>query len=140
MAELDSLIRIRKHDIDQKQKNLAQLYRKAEELKNKRDKLETQLAIEAEKTKDMDKEIIGFFEPYAASVRAQIEEIDKTREDLEKRINIAQEDIRDAFAELKKIEIIQERRADEELADIKKKETDNLDEIAIDNFRRRDGN
>ncbi len=136
MADLNPLIRVRKHNIDQKQKKLAQLYHRAEELKNKRDKLETQLAIEAEKTKDMSDEILGFFEPYAVSVRAQIEEIDKNRDKLEERIKAAQEDIRDAFAELKKIEIIEERRAKEEIAELEKKSADELDEIALDGFRR----
>ncbi len=136
MADLNPLIRVRKHDIDQKQKKLAQLYRQAEKLKKNRDKLETQLAIEAEKTKDMSDEMLGFFEPYAASVRAQIEKIDESREKLEERIKRAQEDIRDSFADLKKIEIIDERRAEEEQAALEKKQSDELDEIAIDGFRR----
>ena len=32
-TKLDSLIRVRKHDVEQKQKALAELYRKAEEMK-----------------------------------------------------------------------------------------------------------
>ncbi len=136
MADLAPLIRVRKHEIEQKQKTLAEFYRQAEALKDQRDKLETQLAIEAEKTKDMPKEMLGFFEPYAVSVRAQVEEIDEDRKKLEACIKMAQDDMRDAFAELKKIEIIDERRAEEALAELDKKDADELDETAIDGFRR----
>ncbi len=136
MADLAPLIRVRKHDIEQKQKTLAELYRQAEALKDQRDALETQLAIEAEKTKDMGEEMLGFFEPYAISTRAQVEKIDGDRQKMESIIKMAQNDMRDAFAELKKIEIIDERRAEEALAALDKKDADELDEIAIDAFRR----
>ena len=45
--------------------------------------------------------------------------------------------MRRAFAELKKIEITQERREDEEEKAINKKESAELDEIAIEGFRRK---
>ncbi len=138
MADLAPLIRVRKHEVEQKQKTLAEFYRQAGILKDKRDAMETQLAIEAEKTKNMSDEMLGFFEPYAVSVRAQVEEIDEDRKKIEGLITMAQDDVRDAFAELKKIEIIDERRAEEQLAELEKKESDTLDEIAIDGFRRGD--
>lgn len=137
MAELDPLIRVRKHEIEQKQKVLAELFRNAEALKDQRDRLETQLAIESEKTKDMDAEMIGFFAPYAESVRTKIEEIDDDRKKLEVCINMAQDDMREAFADLKKVEIINDRRKEDALAEIDKKESNELDEIAIDAHRRR---
>ena len=136
MSDLTSLIRVRKHAIEQKQKFLAELYRQAEEFKNQRDTLETQLAIEMEKTKDMDATLLGFFGPYTEAVTLRIEDIDEDRKKLDKRITRAQDDIRYAFAELKKIEIIDDRRAAEELAELAKKEADILDEIAIDQFQR----
>ena len=136
MADLVPLIRVRRHAIEQKQKFLATLYAQAEELKNQRDTLETQLAIEGEKTKEMGAEMMQFFAPYADSARARIEEIDEDRERLEKRIEVAQNEMRDAFAELKKIEIIDDRRAQEELAELEKREAEFLDEIGIDGFRR----
>lgn len=136
MAELLPLIRVRKHAIEQKQKFLAELYRQAEEMKNQRDALETQLAIESEKTGDMGAEMMKFFVPYADAVRKRIEEIDHERDRHEERIKRAQDDMRDAFAELKKIEIIDDRRAEEERAELEKREAELLDEIALDGFRR----
>lgn len=138
MADLDSLIRVRKHTVEQKQKALAALYKRAEDLKNERDALEAQLAIEMEKAKDMDAEFIKYFGPYADRVQKQIESIDQKRKKLENQIALAQEEVRAAFAELKKIEIIDDRRKEEERAALNKKESDILDDIAIDGFRRRD--
>lgn len=138
MAELDPLLRVKRHDIEQRQKALAALYAKAEELKNERDALETQLAIESEKTKDMNAEMISFFQPYADRVYEQIERIDLAREQLEHKIRFAQDEMRDAFAEMKKIEIVDKRRKAEFVAEMNKKESELLDEIAIDTFRQRE--
>lgn len=140
MAKLDPLIRVRKHTIEQKQKFLASLYVKAEELKQQQDTLETQLAIETEKTKDLGAEMMGYFGAYADSVNIQLEELDVVRKHMEDRIKMAQEDVRNAFADLKKIEIINDRRQSEALADMDKKESEELDEIAINMFRRNNDN
>ncbi|MGH1455713.1 MAG: flagellar export protein FliJ [Alphaproteobacteria bacterium] len=139
MSELDSLIRVRRHDIEQKQKALGALYAQAEELKTERDTLEAGFAIESEKTKDMTAEMMQFFQPYADRVQDQIEQIDVAREQLEHKIRFAQDEMRDSFAEMKKIEIIDERRKAELLAEIDKKESEMLDEIALDAFRRKGG-
>ncbi len=136
MAELESLIRVRKHAVEQKQKILSDLYRNAEDLKRQRDELETKLAIEREKAKDLEAEMMGYFVPYAKAVNAEIVVIDTNREKLEHRIKFAQDEVRDAFAEVKKIEIIDERRKADDLKDIDQKESDMLDEIALDAFRR----
>lgn len=136
MAKLDPLIRVRKHAIEQKQKFLASLYALDEELKNQRDTLETQLAIESEKAKDLGAGMMGYFGAYADSVHAQIEETEQSRERLEGRIKMAQDDMREAFTELKKVEIIDDRRRAEVLAELDKKEAAELDEIAINMFKR----
>ncbi len=138
MKKLDPLIRVRKHTVEQKQKALAALYKREEEMKNERDKLEAQLAIEMEKAKDMDAEFLNYFGPYSARVQNQIERIDAKRKKLENQIALAQESVRAAFAELKKVEIIDKRRKAEERAEIDKKESDMLDDIAVDGFRRKE--
>jgi flagellar FliJ protein len=138
MAELDSLIRVRKHTVDQKQKFLAELYRQAEELDRQKSNLEQQLREEQENVKDMGVEMLNFFGSYSKAVKGRIEDIDEARAKLEARINFAREDMRLAFAEMKKIEIIQARRKAEEAAEIAKKESDVLDDIGVDGFRRKE--
>lgn len=136
MADLKSLIRVRKHTVEQKQKTVADLYRAAEELQNQKAGLLENLALEEEKLKNMSVEMLSYFGPYSEAVKERVTEIDKKSDTLEKRIMIAQEDMREAYAELKKVEITQERREEEETKEIKDKEAAELDEIALEGYRR----
>ncbi|MCD8562758.1 MAG: flagellar FliJ family protein [Alphaproteobacteria bacterium] len=137
MANLNPLIRVRKHTVEQKQKALADLYRQAEELISQKKKLLDQLAVERQKVDEMGVEALGYFGRYSEVVRERSEEIDDSMKMLESRIEVAREDMRLAFAELKKVEIIQERRDDEEKAERDKKDASVLDDIAIEGYRRK---
>lgn len=134
MAELESLIRVRKHQVEEKQKILAALYKQAEDLQEERDNLIAQRALESEKAKETDALLQGYFAKYSAQVDLKLEGIDQKSEQLEKKITIAQNDVRIAFGDMKKIEIIDERRKAEHLAEIEKKEMDFLDEAALNGF------
>ena len=136
MADLEPLIRVRKHTVEQKQKFLAELYRQAEDLEREKETVLERLEQERESVKEMQVQMLSYFGPYSKAVKARVTEIDHARGQLETRIEIAREDMREAFAELKKIEITQERREAEEEAEINKKESDELDEIGLDIFRR----
>lgn len=137
MADLTGLIRVRKHALEQKQKFVAELYRQAEELENQKSTLLTTLEEEREKVDEMGVEMLSYFGPYSEAVKERVIEIDEASETLNARIEIAREDMRAAFAELKKIQITQERREDEEEKALNKKESDELDEIGIETYRRK---
>ncbi len=137
MADLSGLIRVRKHTVEQKQKVVAELYRQVEGLLSQKTDLLDNLKLEEEKLKDLQVEMLSYFGPYSEAVKGRVEEIDKKNKILEKRIQIAQEDMRAAYSELKKVEITQRQREAEEAKQIAKKESDELDAIAIDGFRRK---
>ena len=137
MADLSGLIRVRRHALEQKQKFVAELYRQAEELDNQKATLLTTLDEEREKVDEMGVEMLSYFGPYSEAVKERVEEIDEASETLNARIEIAREDMRAAFAELKKIQITQERREDEEEKAVNKKESDELDEIGLETYRRK---
>ncbi len=139
MADLNPLIRVRKHVVEQKQKFLAELYRQAEELENQKKTLEDQLEEEQEKVQEMGVEMLSYFGPYSEAVKERIVEIEEAAATLNARIEIAREDMRLAFSELKKVEITQDARAKVELDEINKKEADELDEIGIEAYRRKQG-
>ncbi len=139
MADLNPLIRVRKHVVEQKQKFLAELYRQAEELENQKKTLEDQLEEEQEKVQEMGVEMLFYFGPYSEAVKERIVEIEEAAATLNARIEIAREDMRMAFSELKKVEITQDARAKVELDEINKKEADELDEIGIEAYRRKQG-
>lgn len=139
MADLKALIRLRRHRVDEKQKALADLYRQTEKLEAKKEELIRTLEAEreiAETTEDV--EAGAFFGLYAEGVKSKISGIDRDINKLETRIMIAQDDMRQAFAELKQVEIVQKRREKEEAKKLAAKEAAELDEIGIDGFRRQE--
>lgn len=136
MADLNPLIRIRKHALEQKQKFLAELYRHAEDYERQKSNLLKTLEEEREKLDDMGPQMLAYFGPYSESVKDRVEEIDHALKKLNARIEMAREDMRAAFAEMKKLQITQDRREEEELEALDKKASQELDEIAIEGFRR----
>lgn len=138
MANLKSLIRLRRHTVDQKQKFLAELYRQAEELEAKRKSYEEKLSKERALLEEQEMlEALAWFGRFAEGVKTQIDLINKDISNLEQRIEIARADLRNAFSELKKIEITDERRREAEKKEEQRKETKELDEIGIDTHRRK---
>jgi flagellar export protein FliJ len=137
MADLNPLIRVRKHAVEQKQKFVAELYRQAEELQAQKTTLLTQLDEEQEKVQEFGVEMLSYFGPYSEAVKERVAEIDQAAATLESRIEIAREDMREAYAELKKIEIAKENRETAEEKARNKKESDELDDIAIEGYRRK---
>lgn len=139
MADLDPLIRVKKHVVEQKQKFLAELYRQAEELEGQKASLNEQMQEEQGRVQEMGVEMLSYFGPYAEAVKERVEEIEENIGTLNARIEIAREDMREAFAELKKIEITHERREDAEQKALDAKESKEMDEIGLDAYRRQQG-
>lgn len=137
MTDLHPLIRVQRHALEQKQKFLAELYRQAEEMQAQKDTLLKQMAQEREKVKELGVEMLSYFGPYSEAVKDRVADIDAALVQLDKRIEFAREEMRAAFAELKKIEITQEAREDEQTKEVEKKETQELDEIALETYRRK---
>ncbi|MGB4107119.1 MAG: flagellar FliJ family protein [Alphaproteobacteria bacterium] len=138
MADLNPLIRVRRHTVEQKQKFLAELYRHADELQNQKESLLRQMQEERKALDAMNSiDMITAFSNFAVAVKERVGDIDESMKKLETRIEIAREDMREAFAEFKKIEITQERREEAEYRAIEKKQAELLDESAIEGYRRR---
>ncbi len=138
MADLNPLIRVRKHSVEQKQKFLAELYRQADELQQHRQALEQQVRDERAALEGMNSvEMLAAFSAFTEAVKIRIADIDDSMKKLNVRIEIAREDMREAFSDLKKIEITQERREAEEFRLLEKRQMDLLDEVALEGFRRK---
>lgn len=136
MTDLNPLIRVRRHSVEQKQKFLAELYRQAEALQEQKDTLLGTMVKEREKVEELGVAMLTYFGPYSEAVKGRVEDIEAAMKKLNARIDVARDAMREAYAELKKVEITQERREEEEAAAINKKESNELDDIAIDIFRR----
>lgn len=138
MADLNPLIRVRSHAVEEKQKALAELYELVETLETEKAHILTTLDEEGKKLgQENAGEMMQYYCNYAENVRHRITDINTEVERLEGRIDVARDDMRAAFADLKKVEITQAEREKVERAAIDKKESDMLDEIALEGYRRK---
>jgi flagellar FliJ protein len=139
MADLNPLIRLRKYRVEEKQKVLAELFRQTELLEGRKKVLFDSLDHEEKLAEESDSiDAMFAFVAYAARVHTELEKLDRLIQLMEPRIQKAQDDMREAFSEQKKAEIIQGRRDEQEQIDIAKKEDANLSEIGIEVFRRKE--
>lgn len=139
MADLKPLIRYRKHIVDEKQKFVAQLMREAEKLDQQKKVVEDQIQREIDLAASLaTAEAQEYLGKYLQGARRKVKALEGSIAKMNARISAAQEDMRAAFAEMKKVDIIQQRRDDREGAEQKRKEDQALDEVALDGFRRRE--
>ena len=139
MADLDSLIRLRKHTVDEKQKVLSEIYRQIEQLEYRKEELLKRLEKERKALdEDLSLETRDFYGRFEGVIRSDVDRIDIEIRNLEANLDKAQEDVRAAFADQKRVEIVNERRKEEQAQEIKNKESLELDEIGIEGFRRKE--
>lgn len=137
MANLLSLIKLRRHNVDEKQKVLADLYRQIETLENSKNTLLERLRTEREVLDQSGTlEMYAYFGRFSQNIQRMIERLNLEKQKLEMRITVAQDDVREAFANMKRIEIVQKERERVEKKEQSDKEDREMDDIGIDGFRR----
>ncbi len=137
MADLSSLVRLKRHGVEEKQKILAEIYRQIELREERKKELLESLEKERAALDDLQDFVSSTdFGRFSSVIRKGVERMDGEIRTLETRLEIAQEEVRAAFTDLKRVEIVSRRRAEEELKEIQNKESQELDEIGIEGFRR----
>lgn len=137
MADLNPLIRLRKFRVEEKQKVLAELFRQAELLESRKRVIADEVAHEQVTAENSGRvEDLIAFAAYSSRMVGELDRLDGQLKKLDLKITRAQDDMREAFSEQKKAQIIQDRRDAEEQAEQDAKESKNLDEIGIEVFRR----
>lgn len=139
MANLKSLIKLRRHNVDEKQKVLAELYRQIEIIERNKQILIDRLREEREVLdQNGTLEMYAYFGRFSLNIHRSLERMNEEKQKLEVRIQIAQDDVREAFANMKRIEIVQSEREKAEKKEQDDKETRELDDIGIEGYRRKD--
>lgn len=136
MADLSALIRLHKHELDEKRRVLGEFYSELALLERDRRNMEREFQKEKDAVKDM-AEVSFTFAGYADTVRQKREAFDQAEAQLEKQIERAKEDLMETFSELKKYEMTQEERDRLEEAERIFKETQSMDAIGLEGFRRK---
>ncbi|PZQ44351.1 MAG: hypothetical protein DI551_10295 [Micavibrio aeruginosavorus] len=137
MANLKSLIKLRRHNVDEKQKVLAELYRHIEMIEQNKQILMDRLKEErAVLDNNGTLEMYAYFGRFSQNIHRSLERMNEEKKKLEVRIQIAQDDVREAFANMKRIEIVQSEREKTEKKEQADKEGREMDEIGLDGYRR----
>ena len=135
MADLGALIRLHKHDLDEKRRVLGEFYAEMAALERDRRNMEREFEKEKEAVKQME-DVSFTFAGYADTIRQKREAFDKEAA-LEKKIERAKEDLMETFSELKKYEMTQEERDRLEQEERRFKEAQAMDAIGLEGFRRK---
>jgi flagellar FliJ protein len=136
MRALSTLIRMHRHQLDEKRRAVTDLESLRADLIRQREKLEADLVQEQEVAKKVE---VGAF-AYAGFARGVItrrEKLQASLAELEARIAAAQEEVATAFQDLKRHEIAlaaKQRRQREE--EERRRQTE-LDEVSLEMHRRR---
>lgn len=137
MADLEGLIRLKRHTVEERQKILAEIYRQMEVVEHRKKELLERLAAErAALDHNENIETRAYYGRFEGVIRGNIDALDGELRKLETRLDIAQEEVRAAFADMKRVEIVHDRRVREDKQALKDKESQEMDEIGIEGFRR----
>lgn len=141
MADLDPIIRLNKFRLEEKQRALSKLYSDVESLETERkailDSIESEKHAVDENLKHLS--LMTTLISYIQKSKEEIEVINNKISSLEIKITRSIDEMRDAFGELKKFEITRDRRLDELAKENQKREDDLFSEIALEMYRRGDG-
>ena len=128
MKSRETLIRLRRFDVDEHRQKVADIERMIEEFNRMAVDLEHQIAVEQERAGVSD---VNHY-AYPTFAKAAIQRRDNLKAsigDLEAKLDKAREELAEAFEELKKVELIQERDAERDRAFRAAQEQSELDEM-----------
>ncbi|MEP4379426.1 MAG: flagellar FliJ family protein [Alphaproteobacteria bacterium] len=137
MKSLPTLIRLRKHTLDEARRELTELQRAVDAINQARASLDRELATESATARD-DIEASYRYGEYLVTVRERRSMFDQQESELAQRITLAEAGVREAFRDLKQFEIADAQRIESERAAETRKEQLSLDEVALSSFRRQE--
>ncbi len=135
MTALDSMVRVHRWVLDEKQRKLVDLRTLLEKLKLDLETLDRELEGEREAAGASD-DAGAAFPAYAAAAIDRRRKLCETIANLEQETEAAREEVTEAFGELKKYEIASENRESQESERRKRSERINLDELGVSIYRR----
>ena len=131
---LNGIIRLHKWQVDEKRRQIIELEVMKEALEKKLEKLLSDLVNEQENLAKSNVVDISYAN-YASSVMSRKENLEASITEIDVSIEEMKDELSDAFKELKKYEIVEQRALEREKEDQKKREQDRLDEISLNLHR-----
>jgi len=135
MKGLATLVRARQRELDEKRRALGELQDQANEIIAARDALAGDQRREAELALDSPDGGFGYG-AFLKAARMRDAAMQADLDALETRINAARDEISEAFAEIKRFELIQAAQEERARKEAAKREQEELDELGLNVFRR----
>ncbi len=136
---LATLVRVNEWTVDEKRRVLGQRLRELDELEQALLRLEHEVVAEQRSAAANPGEAGFLYGSYAEGVIHRRQQFEAAIKSKEAEAAIAREALNDAYRELKKYEVIRDTRARQELAERDRKDQLLLDDLGIENHRRRNG-
>ena len=131
---LSGIIRLHKWQVDEKRRQITELEVMRGELVEKLAKLLSDL--EAEKDNLSKSKVVDInYANYASNVMSRRENLQASINEIDVSIENMKDELSEAFKELKKYEIVEQRAVEREKLEQKRREQDRLDEISINMYR-----
>jgi flagellar biosynthesis chaperone FliJ len=137
MKGLVTLIKLHRRNLDQLRKKIVDTERQKNLLLLVAEKLANELASELE-VASTHSYFGNFFGNYAERIKKRQEDVAREIINLEQMLHKLAEELSEGFSELKKFEIAQENRLKRQKEEADRKEQIRLDDIAIDQFTRKE--
>ena len=136
-ADLKTLIRVRDWQVDEKQRVVGALLRDLDDLKARARALDQEVTSEQEIARSAPDEAGMAYAGYARRVLDHRAALAQTIAKAEEAVSAAKSALSQAYRDLKTVEIAQENRERLAAAEVERRETIALDEIALQGFRQR---
>lgn len=130
MKSRETLIRLRRFDVDEHRQKVTDIEMMVEDFKQMAVDLERQIEVEQERAGISDVNHYAY-PTFAKAAIQRRENLMTSISDLEGKLDLARDDLTVAFEELKKIELIQERDTERSRILVAAREQSELDEIAL---------
>jgi flagellar export protein FliJ len=136
MKSREALIRLQKWHVDGIRRKLSELEGMRAEFESRRAELE---ATVADERRFGESSPIGSFAypTFARAMNERSARLEESIRGIEREIQSTKDALTDAYSELKKAELLEEQRVERERVAGERREQDELDEIALKGFRRR---
>lgn len=125
----DSLIRMKKFQVDEKRRQVAQIEMMVADFERMAAELEQQIELEHQKTGIPDPTHFAY-STFAKAARVRHDNLLTSASDMREKLEPAQDELTEAIEELKKVEMLDARESARETTEEEKQEQSELDEIA----------
>jgi flagellar export protein FliJ len=138
MTALQSLIRLHRWQVDERRRQLAQLEALGEKLRGEQQRLEAEQRSE-QTAAEGSPEGAYAYGSYAGALAERRRTLAQSFAEVEQQILKARDALAEAFQEMKRYEITAANRQRQQRAKLARRQQGALDDVAIDNYRRREG-